>query len=349
MNRPEFLRTTSELPLDGDGKGWRYGGDDEWMAPYRAISRPLGLARVGVHEVIVNPGQRTSWPHAEEKEEEMAIVLSGSPDLWVDGWLHRLRPGDVAVFVPGTGITHTVLNDEDEPARLLSIGEKRPDNRWYYPFRPQGYAGMTEAQSWTDAPKRPMGPHDGRPARLRGTPATHADRGVDRPAWLRNWSELASKRSGYPGEIELMCEGTALSRPLGLSRLGVHLENLTPGTRTCWPHCEEKEEEFAFVLDGVCDAWIDGRLHPMRAGDAIAFVPGTGIAHALLNDGEGPARLIVVGENHDDNRTWYSFAPEGWRGMPAEGVWRDRPVRELGPHDGLPAAVRAAAAKGGDQ
>lgn len=161
-----------------------------------------------------------------------------------------------------------------------------------------------------------------------------------RPAFIRHYTELPSSRWVYPGETEQMSEGTPLSRSLGLQRLGVHHELLPPGTRTSWPHAEEKEEELIFVLEGEPDVWIDGVIYPLQAGDVVAFPPGTGIAHTFINNSDRPARLLVIGETIADSGSFYVFQPEGWQGMPAENLWKSPPPRERGSHDGLPDQLR---------
>lgn len=161
-----------------------------------------------------------------------------------------------------------------------------------------------------------------------------------RPPFIRHYTDLPAQRDTYPGDGERMSEGTPLSRPLGLTRMGIHHERLPPGSRTSWPHAEEKEEEFCFVLEGTPDVWIDGELHRLRPGDAVAFVPGTGIAHTLINNTEEDVRILVVGERLADSRIFYPFRPEGYEGMSPAKRWTDVPARERGPHDGLPDAAR---------
>ena len=62
-------------------------------------------------------------PHAESAEEEFVYVLEGTPDVWIDGELFRLAPGDGVGFPAGTGIAHSFLNNTDEPVRLIVVGE----------------------------------------------------------------------------------------------------------------------------------------------------------------------------------------------------------------------------------
>lgn len=157
---------------------------------------------------------------------------------------------------------------------------------------------------------------------------------VERPAFIRHWRELEGPDdSQYPGDNELFSIGAALGRKLGLTRIGIHHERLPPGRRTSYPHAESSEEEFVFVLEGTPDAWIDGVLHRLGPGDAVAFPAGTGICHTFLNNTAAEVRLLVVGEaNKPENRVRYPLheAHERTRA----DAWTDWPARPLGPHDG---------------
>jgi uncharacterized cupin superfamily protein len=164
---------------------------------------------------------------------------------------------------------------------------------------------------------------------------------MDRPPFVRHYTELPSHAAPYEGDDEVMSDGAPLSRPLGLTRIGIHHELLAPGVRTSWPHAESLEEEFVYVLEGEPDVFLDGVLHRLRAGDCVAFVPGTGIAHTFINNTTTDVRVLVIGDQHADNRIHYPFKPEGWEGMAPERRWPDVPKRTTGGHDGLSDLRRA--------
>lgn len=127
-SRPPFIRHHSELP-DNGGTRWPWRGSDEVLGVRTPLSRPLGLVRLGIHHDVLAPGQRSSFPHAERFEEEAVYVLEGQPRARIDGEAHRLAPGDVCVFAPGTAVEHTIENDSEAPVRLLVVGE-RLDNAY---------------------------------------------------------------------------------------------------------------------------------------------------------------------------------------------------------------------------
>ncbi|PZQ99368.1 MAG: cupin [Cereibacter sphaeroides] len=139
---------------------YHYDNDDELMAFNAPLARHFGLQRLGIHHERLPPGRRLSYPHAESAEEEFVYVIDGTPDVWLDGEIHRLAPGDAVGFPAGTGLAHTFLNNTETEVRLLVIGEKnKPENRIFYAVNPR----LKEVRSdwWHDAPERQRGPHDG--------------------------------------------------------------------------------------------------------------------------------------------------------------------------------------------
>ena len=156
--RPSFIRNWRELEGADDSN---YPGDTELMAIGAPLGKLLGLTRIGIHHERLLPGRRTSYPHAESAEEEFVYVIEGSPDVWLDGTLHRLEPGDAVGFPAGTGIGHTFLNNTPREVRLLVVGEHAvPDAKVHYPMNPE--YERTIDYAWTGAPARPLGKHDGK-------------------------------------------------------------------------------------------------------------------------------------------------------------------------------------------
>jgi uncharacterized cupin superfamily protein len=159
MTRPDFIRHWEDLedPVEG-----HYPGDTERMSIGAALGQKLGLTRLGIHHERLRPGRRTSYPHAESDQDEFVFVLQGTPDVWIDGHLHRLQPGDSVAFPAGTGISHSFLNNTEHEARLLVVGEaNRDENKIHYP-RNEAYEA-TISYGWKDCPARNLGPHDGKP------------------------------------------------------------------------------------------------------------------------------------------------------------------------------------------
>jgi uncharacterized cupin superfamily protein len=164
---------------------------------------------------------------------------------------------------------------------------------------------------------------------------------MTRPSCIKHWREVAGADDAhYPDSEELLSIGSPLGRATGLTRIGVHHEQLPPGRRTSWPHAESDEDEFVFVLAGTPDAWIDGTLHRLSPGDGVGFAAGTGIAHTFINNTAEDVRLLVVGEaSKQANRIHYPLHPKRNAELGA-GHWHDAPEQPRGNHDGLPDAQR---------
>lgn len=168
-----------------------------------------------------------------------------------------------------------------------------------------------------------------------------------RPPFIRSAGEIAEHSHVYPQSTEPMGPVRLLGKAAGLTRIGVNVQRLPPGTRSSWPHAEENEEEFVYVLSGEVDAWIDGHLHRMRPGDLAAFPAGTGIAHCFINNSAHEVTLLVGGEAaKPGSRIYYPVNPSRRQDMPAPYWWSDVPRHELGPHDGMPDALRGGSPSG---
>jgi uncharacterized cupin superfamily protein len=162
MKKPSFIGNYRDF-IEPDNS--HYQGSDELLSIGCPIGKLLGLKAIGVHIETLPPGRRTSWPHAESKEEEFAFVIQGTPQVWIDGHVHDLKPGDFVAFPAGTGITHTFINNSNDVCILLAGGEAtKPDNKIYYPKHPERNKQVAEKGTlWEDWPKRELGPHDGTP------------------------------------------------------------------------------------------------------------------------------------------------------------------------------------------
>jgi uncharacterized cupin superfamily protein len=163
-----------------------------------------------------------------------------------------------------------------------------------------------------------------------------------RPAFIRSTTEVPEHAHVYPQSAEPMGPVRRIGEKAGLARIGINIQRLPPGSRSSWPHAEEDEEEFVYVIEGEVDAWVDGHVYRMGPGDLAAFPAGTGIAHCFINNTEKEIVLLVGGEAPKaGSRIFYPLNPSRRQDMPAQYWWSNVPERDLGPHDGLPDALRS--------
>jgi len=97
--------------------------DDELERDYGKwvlVRRSLGVGSFGINTVELPPGD--SIPEHDETgraQEEVFLVLDGSPTLIVDGAEHSLRPGSFARLDPEP--QRSVRNDGESVARVLIV------------------------------------------------------------------------------------------------------------------------------------------------------------------------------------------------------------------------------------
>jgi uncharacterized cupin superfamily protein/nucleoside-diphosphate-sugar epimerase len=142
--RPPNIVRLADVPTSPDyvRLGESFPNGDE-------IGEAVGLTHLGISFVRLAPGQRSSLPHAHSQEDEYFHVIEGTPDLWQDGVLHRLSPGDAVGFPAGTGIAHTVVNQTDRPVLLFVVGERmRAGDQLRYPMNPEWEAQLRPGRLW---------------------------------------------------------------------------------------------------------------------------------------------------------------------------------------------------------
>ncbi len=100
------------------------------------LKRPLGdlfgLKNFGVNLTELAPGAATALHHRHALQDEFVYVLHGRPTLVTDQGLWVLEPGMCAGF-PAGGEAHHVVNESDETALLLEVGDRSVGDSVEYP------------------------------------------------------------------------------------------------------------------------------------------------------------------------------------------------------------------------
>ena len=332
--RPSFIRHWSEIERD---EPILHPHTKEPMVSTAPFSARFEIRRIGIRHDTIMPGWRSSQPHAERDEEEMVFILEGTPDLWIDGTLYRMRPGEAAGWPGRDGMAHCLINNTDKPVRMLTIGEaSRYNSKVHFPLTRAMDEWLIKGDKlWIDPPRRKLGPHDGLPDQVRVGPPPEGSTAKRKPSCVVDWKKITHDDSHYPNDDELMAIWSHLTVALGITRIGVGHDLLTPGRRTSWPHAEFDEEEFVYVVEGTPDVWIDGYLHRLKPGDGVGFPDRTGISHCFINNTDKPARLITVGDaSRRRSKCIYPLHPKRNKEI-GEQLWKEAPKVKLGPHDGM--------------
>jgi uncharacterized cupin superfamily protein len=94
---------------------------DGFRAHRARLGRQAGAERIGVSLWEVPPGQAAYPYHSHLTEEELVIVLAGTPSLrTLEGW-RELEQGEVVSFPRGEQGAHQIVNRTGETIRFLAF------------------------------------------------------------------------------------------------------------------------------------------------------------------------------------------------------------------------------------
>jgi uncharacterized cupin superfamily protein len=283
-------------------------GPPLYHARIAPLGRLLGARKLAFH-VRIQPPRTVLCPyHAHHVNEELFVVLGGSPGMRIDGREHRLEAGDLVALPPGPDSAHQFLNRGPEPAHVLALSTAIPYELLDYP----------------DSAKRALGTRlPKRPAPIAGTEAGEASPiGFYARVLLRD-GKVADYLDGEPAfdvfehEPEpgardprvvrmadvpwephalgsFRAERKRLSRAARAHLLGYGLYRLRPGDRP-WPfHFHHVNEEFFYVRSGHGQLRTRDGTRDLGPGDAFVCPPGPEGAHGILNTGDGPLEYFAL-------------------------------------------------------
>jgi uncharacterized cupin superfamily protein len=120
--------------MDLDGVTIRRREDLERTGNWLLARRSLGLSAFGMNLVEIPPGERIpEHDETDRDQEEVFIVLDGSPSLVVDGREIETPAGTFARLDPH--LKRTVVNNSEEPASVLIVSAPRTSG-----YEPMGWA-----------------------------------------------------------------------------------------------------------------------------------------------------------------------------------------------------------------
>jgi len=97
------------------------------------LSRQAGSERLGLSVWEIPPGEAAYPYHHHLGEEELLVVLEGSPDLRTpEGW-RQLRRGEVVAFPRGEDGSHQLANRTDRMVRFIAVSTNGDPDIVLYP------------------------------------------------------------------------------------------------------------------------------------------------------------------------------------------------------------------------
>lgn len=271
------------LELESFGQGVRFA------ACWGDVSRPAGGRKIGCGLWEIPPGKAATPYHYHRVDEELIVVLGGSPSLRLAGVEYELEPDLVVALPAGEGSAHQLINRGSTPARLLMASTMPRYDVVRYPdsgkrlYRVGGLADEPRDERVMLLDDRVMPPSG--PLGVPYFERESADRPLEPavPARERDphivaiadgsWERYRFGRfSGHRNRVGLAA---------GARLLGLSVYRASPGEQL-WPyHLHHVNEELFWVRAGRGRVRTPDGEHALETGDVVVCPPGPDGAHAF--------------------------------------------------------------------
>jgi uncharacterized cupin superfamily protein len=261
---------------------------------WHELGGEAGTRAIGLRRIEIAPGCFSTPAHEHGEEEEIFFVLGGEGLLWQEGETFGVVEGDCIAHRPSRG-AHTLRAGEGG-LDVLAFGQRLDAALTALPR-----AGV----AWSEARWVELGGGEAPFAREAAIGAPDCpEPSAERPA---NLVSLREAPEAFGGRMR------ALGRAAGARATGLNHVTLQAGETGAPAHCHSLEEELFVVLEGggLLELWQRGKReqHELKAGDVVARLPGSGVAHALRAGQEGLTYLAYGTREPGD----MCFYPESGR------------------------------------
>jgi uncharacterized cupin superfamily protein len=107
------------------------------------------------------------------------------------------------------------------------------------------------------------------------------------------------KQTGYPQPFLALVAGREKRRlgdHFGLTRYGINLCRIKPGSVSSMRHCHSAQDEFVYVLEGSPTLVTNAGAMALSPGMCAGFKAGSGDAHHLRNDSSSEVWYLEIGD-----------------------------------------------------
>jgi uncharacterized cupin superfamily protein len=109
---------------------------------------------------------------------------------------------------------------------------------------------------------------------------------------IRNFKDIERTREEraplYDSLAARLATGTAATK------LGISVDTVAPGMRSCPYHFHYAQEEAFIVLSGEGTLRVAGEMVPIKAGDTIFIPPGPEYPHQIINTSDAPLEYLSI-------------------------------------------------------
>ena len=109
---------------------------------------------------------------------------------------------------------------------------------------------------------------------------------------IRNFNEAPLERQVREPLYDALSARLALGT--AAQKLGLSIDTVAPGKRSCPYHFHHAQEELFIVIEGEGTLRVAGEMLPVRAGDVVFIPPGSEYPHQFINTSRHPMKYLSV-------------------------------------------------------
>jgi uncharacterized cupin superfamily protein len=110
-----------------------HDGNEPFGDDTAEVGRLLGAEKLGYAVARLQRGDHYCPLHWHTAEEELFVVLAGTPSMRTPRGTFALRAGDIIAFPTNAGGAHRLFNDADAEAVVLLVANTNPADTCFYP------------------------------------------------------------------------------------------------------------------------------------------------------------------------------------------------------------------------
>ncbi len=109
---------------------------------------------------------------------------------------------------------------------------------------------------------------------------------------IRNFDDEPRSRELRTPLYDTQC--ARLARGTAASKLGISVDIVAPGMRSCPYHFHYAQEEAFVILEGQGSLRVAGEMLALKAGDTVFIPPGPGFPHQIINTSAAPLKYLSI-------------------------------------------------------
>ena len=109
---------------------------------------------------------------------------------------------------------------------------------------------------------------------------------------IRNFDAEPKTREERAPLYDSVC--ARLARGTAATKLGISIDIVVPGMRSCPYHFHYAQEEAFIILKGEGTLRVAGEMLPIVSGDVIFIPPGPAYPHQIINTSDAPLKYLSI-------------------------------------------------------